>query len=206
MAAVPVIPNGMTVEKDGAIAYPGIGAFFEKFPVHAVTPMQIEMMRQPGGGGGRNGILIPAPHRIAYDRGHAGNVQAVMPVELSGPSFGNGFDFPQPIQERKPFLQMVAAVTGPIAELGVQIVVITFPRWYAAFVGGPDGLEGNWRCFPSCDAAEFVGFPVPLIFQDFVREFDGRLFPESGPPSLVRLNGAIEGPAKYSLNVSLGLT
>src|ERR1039458_7498040 len=93
---------------------------------------------------------------------------------------------------------MIARVAGPVAELRIQVVVVVaFPGWQFAIVGGPDGLKGDGRRAAAACGTELVLLQIPLAFDDRIGEPDGRLVPVAGPPlgvgPLHGVESAIEG-------------
>ncbi len=146
------------------------------------------MVCQPGAGRRRMRVLPPPANLVVVEvrrhwHGHARHVE-----EPARPFPAVVARRPQPVEEREPLLEMIAAVTWPIAEFRVQVVVvIALPRGQCAVVRRPRPLQRDGRRAAPARRAKLVGVEIPLLLDDRVRHAQPRSLPVSAPPRLVRL-------------------
>lgn len=146
-------------------------------------PMPVEVLGEPGGGGGGVGILAPAADLAVIEVGSHGDVESGLLEEVLGPFAAGVAGIPEPVEVGEAFLEAVTDVAGPVAELGIEIVMIVpFPGRELSIVGGPRALERDGRVAASAGGTELIGIEEPLAFDGGVGEGEGGFGPVVVPP------------------------
>ena len=110
-----VILHRELLQVAGHVLDPGVGLMLQELPVHAVAPMQVIMVAQPGRYGRGKRVLYPSAHFGAIQGRHPGHRQAIGAEILFGVEFLVGFIFFQVVDISLGFFQVIAAIAGPIA-------------------------------------------------------------------------------------------
>src|SRR5690606_36424373 len=145
---------------------------------------KIIMVGQPCRHGGRQRILYPSAHFRSIERGYTRHGYPVGPeIHLGVPFIIRSVLF-EMVDTSQSFFEMIAAVSRPVAQLSIQVVMkIALPGRDSAVVGRPHRLQRDrWRPSARC-CAKLILREVPLLFQESVREMDRRLTPEILPPA-----------------------
>ncbi len=145
--------------------------------------MPVEVLGEPGGGGGGVGVLAPAADLAVIEVGGHGDVESGLLEEGLGPFAAGLAGIPEPVQVGETFFQSVAAVAGPVTELSIEVVmVVPFPWGELSVIGGPGALERDGGAEASAGGAELIGVEEPLAFDGGVGEGECGFGPVLLPP------------------------
>ena len=132
----------LLLQEQGDIPQERICPLLKELIVSGILPMEIEMLAEPSGSGGGESVLNPSGHGITLKSAVSRHRQSVFPEEDPCELLVLTHLVPKRVQIAQALIKMVADISWPITQLGVEVVVVIALPWrQETIVRCPDRLQ-----------------------------------------------------------------